>query len=92
MHKAVYAPRGINGFHRIRHYGLFANGQRAENLTKARELLGVKPTQAVEVDANDPLPPLWLRCPACGATMHIMEILAPGHVPRAPPHRGGDPP
>ena len=29
------------GFHRIRHYGLFANGGRAENLARARELLGV---------------------------------------------------
>ncbi len=81
-----------HGFHRIRHYGLFANGQRAENLAKARERLGVKPTQAVKDDADDPTPPLWLRCPACGATMHLIEIFAPGHVPPAPPHRGGDPP
>src|SRR4029434_8507776 len=29
------------GFHRIRHYGLFANGGRADNLARARELLGV---------------------------------------------------
>ena len=30
------------GFHRIRHYGLLANGQREANLAKARELLRVK--------------------------------------------------
>ena len=30
------------GFHRIRHYGLFANGNRAESIAKARELLAVK--------------------------------------------------
>lgn len=31
------------GLHRIRHYGLFANGGRAENLARARQLLGVAP-------------------------------------------------
>ena len=33
-----------SGFHRIRHYGLFANGGRAENIARARELLGVPAT------------------------------------------------
>ena len=33
------------GFHRIRHYGLFANGNRAANLARARELLHVAPPQ-----------------------------------------------
>ncbi len=33
------------GFHRIRYYGLFANGGRAENLSRARELLQVPPPQ-----------------------------------------------
>jgi hypothetical protein len=31
------------GFHRIRHYGLLANGARAANLTRLRELLRVPP-------------------------------------------------
>ena len=31
------------GFHRIRHYGLLANSGRAENIAKARSLLGVSP-------------------------------------------------
>ena len=31
------------GFHRIRHYGLFANGNRTESIAKARELLAVAP-------------------------------------------------
>jgi len=78
-----------HGFHRIRHYGLFANGQRAENLVKARQLLGVKTHQ----DPNDnDVPPDWLLCPACGATMRIIEVFEPGHTPPPPPHRGGDPP
>jgi hypothetical protein len=29
------------GFHRIRHYGLFASGTRADNIARARELLAV---------------------------------------------------
>ncbi len=29
------------GFHRIRHYGLFANGNRSETIARARELLAV---------------------------------------------------
>src|SRR5262245_48850901 len=42
-----------SGFHRIRHYGLFANGGRAENLARARQLLGVSPTQR----ASPAIPP-----------------------------------
>ena len=33
------------GFHRIRHYGLFANGNRAESIATARELLAVATPQ-----------------------------------------------
>ena len=33
-------PKGV---HRIRHYGLFANGNRAANIARARELLAVPP-------------------------------------------------
>ena len=38
------------GFHRIRHYGLLANGQRKANLAKARELLRVKTIAPVDDD------------------------------------------
>ena len=34
------------GFHRIRHYGLLANGNRAENIASARELLAVAPPRS----------------------------------------------
>jgi hypothetical protein len=34
------------GFHRIRHYGLFANANRAENIATARALLNVAPPAA----------------------------------------------
>ncbi len=40
------------GFHRIRHYGLFANGGRAENLARARERLGVPDLSAETATAE----------------------------------------
>ena len=39
------------GFYRIRHYGLFANGGRADNLARARQLLGV-PSHSKPRDAD----------------------------------------
>src|SRR6202043_3405540 len=55
------------GFHRIRHYGLFASSNRAETIALARELLGLvtsaadastKAQQTVDTDpaAQQPLP------------------------------------
>jgi hypothetical protein len=54
------------GFHRIRHYGLFANAGRRNNLARARELLHV-------VESAEPPPPDALAgivqpifvCPDC---------------------------
>ena len=37
------------GFHRVWHYGLFANGNRTENIARARELLNIPPPMK-EVD------------------------------------------
>jgi hypothetical protein len=83
-----------SGFHRIRHYGLFANGQRKHNLAKARQLLDVKISHDMTDDehTNEPSPPDWLLCPACGTTMRIVDVFDSAHVPHPPPHRGGDPP
>jgi hypothetical protein len=75
-----------SGFHRIRHYGLFANGGRAENLVSARELLGVSPTQNEPNDADADEPPTsLLPCPCCGGRMIIIETFERGSTPRAPP-------
>jgi len=75
------------GFHRIRHYGLFANGGRVKNLARARELLCV-PTPRREpdpvADADEP-PMLSYPCPSCGGPMITIETFEPGHPPRAPP-------
>ena len=44
------------GFHRIRHYGLFANASRADNIARARELLAVPKLQSEAADAAAPMP------------------------------------
>ena len=41
-----------DGFHRIRHYGLLANGHRAAKLARCRELLDVPPAPA-EADGGE---------------------------------------
>jgi hypothetical protein len=68
------------GFHRIRHYGLFANGNRAESIAKARELLAVKATGADQPCA------LPRPCPCCGGRMLIIETFAPGCEPKYRPN------
>jgi len=71
------------GFHRIRHYGLFANGNRADNIARARELLNVPPP-VKEADetapAEDPRV-LPCPCPRCGARMIIIETFEAGTLP-----------
>ena len=68
------------GFHRIRHYGLFANGNRAESIAKARELLAVKATGADQPCA------LPRPCPCCGGRLLIIETFAPGCEPKYRPN------
>lgn len=71
------------GFHRIRHYGLFASGTRKNNLDHIRQLLAVAPpaTDAAVTVPPDARPP----CPCCGGHMVIIEILERRYQPRAPP-------
>ena len=78
-----------DGFHRIRHYGLFANGGRAENIARARRLLGV-PEPAPSTDASERAEAGHddeerNTCPCCGGRMIIIEIFAPGCTPRCHP-------
>ena len=77
-----------SGFHRIRHYGLFANGNRAANIARARELLRV-PAAPAELpnphDEDDPPPTALQPCPCCGGRMIVIETFERGHAPRAPP-------
>ncbi|MEH6473953.1 MAG: IS91 family transposase [Halopseudomonas sp.] len=76
-----------HGFHRIRHYGLFANGGRAENLIQARKLLNVeiKEQPADAAEATSPSTDSTYTCPACGGPMIVIEMFERGQLPRAPP-------
>ena len=76
-----------SGFHRIRHYGLFANGGRAENLAQARELLALqaRPDVPDQLDECDEPRLLSHPCPCCGGRMIIIETFERGCPPRAPP-------
>jgi hypothetical protein len=77
-----------SGFHRIRHYGLFANGGRAQNLARARDLLDVPASQDKpdHADANADAPPTaFLSCPCCGGRMIIIETFEPGSAPTTRP-------
>jgi hypothetical protein len=81
------------GFHRIRHYGLLANGARSANLALARALLGDEPAvhsaqaahtiQAAQT-ATATAPPCFV-CRHCGAPMFIVQIFLRGQMIRAPP-------
>jgi predicted Zn-ribbon and HTH transcriptional regulator len=75
------------GFHRIRHYGLFANGARTRNIARARELLGMPAPEADDTHtADDTEPPALAQpCPCCGGRMIIVETFERGGEPRAPP-------
>ena len=71
------------GFHRIRHYGLLANGNRTEAIAKARELLGIAPPPP-KPEPEEPADPRVLAspCPCCGGRMHVIETFAAGTMPR----------
>jgi hypothetical protein len=75
------------GFHRIRHYGLFANGGRAENLGRVRALLDLPtPVDQGEAEADSAQQSASLQpCPCCGGPMIVIDIFEPGNPPRAPP-------
>ena len=74
------------GFHRIRHFGLFANHQRRRRLQQVRDLLG-------EIVANDASaeqgeasckPPTFV-CRTCGVALVILQVLDRQQHARAPP-------
>jgi Putative transposase/Transposase zinc-binding domain len=74
------------GFHRIRHYGLFATSKHAENIARARELIN-SPTPQTETTnpnaANADEPPAFAHpCPCCGGRMIIIETFRRGATPR----------
>ena len=74
------------GFHRIRHYGLLANGSRKASLALARQLLCQPASAGVPADSGDhqTQPPTFV-CWHCGHAMVILQTFARGHAIRAPP-------
>src|SRR5262249_40225197 len=75
-----------DSFHRIRHYGLFANANRAGNIALARRLPGVPDPapSSGESDGTDNRHEhdQWNACPCCGGRMVIVETFEPGSQPR----------
>jgi hypothetical protein len=79
-------------FHRIRHFGLFANHQRKVNLQLIRQRLGQdKPTEDSQETAESTQPtqqqikPPAFVCRSCGTPLVIIEILKPIYAARGPP-------
>ena len=80
------------GFHRIRHYGLLANGARRANLARAREALHVvahsrpryRRAAGPPSTPPDAAPPPFV-CRHCGHAMLVMHIFVRGEPIRAPP-------
>jgi len=77
-----------DGFHRIRHYGFFAKGERDLNLARIRELLGRQTDQkaaspAAQAGEDEPHRPPhdpFAACPDCGGVMRLIGRVHPGHV------------
>jgi hypothetical protein len=74
-----------NGFHRIRHYGLFANKVRSKHLARARELLQISPDVTDDSADNEHTTACVYLCKSCGTPMLIIETFYAAHAPRAPP-------
>ena len=83
-----------SGFHRIRHYGLFASPGRARNISRLCELIAayhgtVQPSRDVGAGdkATDPEPSKAQAsskvCPCCGGRMRIVETFARGAHPHS---------
>jgi hypothetical protein len=77
-----------DGFHRIRHYGLFANGHRAERIKLCRQLLGAAELVATNGDTVAHSSDEMHACPCCGGRMKIVETFDRGtHLSSRPHYR-----
>jgi hypothetical protein len=75
-----------DGFHRIRHYGLLANGNQTGNIALARRLLVLpdRPPSSGESNGADGAreDEDGNTCPRCGGRRVIIELFEPGCQPR----------
>jgi hypothetical protein len=71
-----------DGFHRIRHFGSFANGQRAARLTACRALLADQ-MQTIRSSAKPAMKaaPAARQCPCCGLSMVKITVWYHGQGP-----------
>jgi hypothetical protein len=74
-----------DGFHRIRHDGLFGNGVRQANLARARALLAVAEKPMADAPAPDASVEPSRCCLCCGGRMIIIERFTRGCAPRSAP-------
>jgi len=76
-----------DGFHRIRHYGILANGHRAAKLDQCRRLLAKPQPDNRESDAEsataEPLAAAN-RCTCCGGRMITLSVWRCGQAPPTP--------
>ena len=74
------------GFHRIRHFGLFANTRRAAHLAKLRTLLEPQPVPpAIEAVNDNAAIQDAFPCPCCGGRMRLIEVFERGAQSRLAP-------
>jgi len=74
-----------SGFHRIRHYGLFAGTVRASSIERARQLLAAPERPPAEADTDAETPSPARRCPCCGGRMIVVDIFEGARPERSPP-------
>jgi len=75
-----------DGFHRIRHYGFLAKGDRGETLSRVRDLLQGEParepdTTAREPQADEDAHEPFAICPDCGGFMRHIGYLSRSPAP-----------
>jgi hypothetical protein len=76
-------------FHRIRHYGLLANGSRKASLALARELLSApKPQPPASNDEDTRIKPPTFVCRHCGRAPLVVQPFTRSQSIRAPPQPG----
>ena len=73
------------GFHRIRHYGLLAPSQCADNIDRVRRLLGIVVANDDTADtatSDEAVGPDLPPCPCCGGRLRVIETFLRGETPR----------
>lgn len=80
-----------DGFHRIRHYGFLANGQRAARLMACRALLADQASET-EIRAKPAMKaaPAARSCPCCGQSMVRLAVWYHGQAPPEWPFWNGN--